>query len=80
MLAAVALLCCGAPASAGPSDTALKYGSWGIDLSAMDKSVKPGDDFYMYVNGTWYKDAVIPPDRDSTGVFDTIEIRTENQS
>ncbi len=78
MLAAVVLLCCGAPASAGPSDTALKYGSWGIDLSAMDKSVKPGDDFYMYVNGTWYKDAVIPPDRDSTGVFDTIEIRTEN--
>jgi len=78
MLAAVVLLCCGAPASAGPSDTALKYGSWGIDLSAMDKSVKPGDDFYMYVNGTWYKDAVIPPDRDSTGVLDSIEIRTEN--
>ena len=78
MLAAVVLLCCGAPASAGPSDTALKYGSWGIDLSAMDKSVKPGDDFYMYVNGTWYKNAVIPPDRDSTGVLDSIEIRTEN--
>src|ERR1700677_247995 len=36
-------------------------GGWGVDLTSMDKSVKPGDNFFMYVNGTWYKNAVIPP-------------------
>lgn len=79
VLAAVAFLCGVANAFAGSSDTAPKFGTWGIDLSAIDKSVKPGDDFYMYVNGAWYKNAVIPPDRVSTGVSDDIEIRTENR-
>ena len=77
--AAVALLCSGGAALAGSNSTAPKFGSWGIDLSAMDKSVKPGDDFYMYVNGTWYKNAVIPQDRESTGVLDNIGIRTESR-
>ena len=31
------------------------YGNWGYDPSAMDSSVKPGDDFWAYVNGTWDK-------------------------
>lgn len=79
VLAGMALLCGVAVTFAGSADTAPKFGTWGIDLSAMDKSVKPGDDFYMYVNGTWYKNAVIPPDRVSTGVSDDIEIRTENR-
>lgn len=29
----------------------------------MDRSVHPGDDFWSYVNGTWAKTVVIPPDR-----------------
>ena len=80
-LAAMTLLCGGAVTFAGSnsSDTAPKFGSWGIDLSAMDKSVRPGNDFFMYVNGGWYKNAVIPPDRISTGVFDAIEIGTEDR-
>ena len=81
VLAAMALLCGGTVTFAGSSssETAPKFGSWGIDLSAMDKSVKPGDDFFMYVSGTWYRSAIIPPDRVSTGVSDDIEIRTENR-
>ncbi len=81
VLAAMTLLCGGTVTFAGSSssETAPKFGSWGIDLSAMDKSVKPGDDFFMYVNGTWYRSAIIPPDRVSTGVSDDIEIRTENR-
>ena len=31
----------------------LPMGAFGVDLSAMDTSVKPGDDFYRYVNGKW---------------------------
>ena len=36
----------------------------GIDLAAMDKSVKPGDDFFRYANGTWFKNTEIPADRE----------------
>ena len=27
----------------------------GINLAAMDKGVKPGDDFFLYANGNWFK-------------------------
>jgi putative endopeptidase len=41
----------------------------GINLTAMDKGVKPGDDFFMYANGTWFKTSEIPADRGSIGAF-----------
>ncbi|WP_028774164.1 M13 family metallopeptidase [Shewanella waksmanii] len=41
----------------------------GIDFANFDKSVRPQDDFYSYVNGTWLKNAKIPSDRTSTGSF-----------
>ncbi len=41
----------------------------GIDLSSLDKSVQPGDDFNEYANGSWIKSATIPDDRSSVGVF-----------
>src|SRR5262245_19643788 len=44
------------------------YGRWGFDLTGMDRSIKPGDDFYRYANGAWYDRTRIPPDRDSNGV------------
>jgi putative endopeptidase len=39
----------------------------GIDLAGMDRSVKPGDDFFAYANGTWLKETEIPADRSSYG-------------
>jgi putative endopeptidase len=56
-----------------------QYGTWGVDLSAMDKSVRPGDDFFMFTNGSWYKTAVIPPDRASTGSFQNLRILSETR-
>ena len=41
----------------------------GIDLAAMDKSVKPGDDFFRYANGAWFDKSEIPADRSSIGAF-----------
>ncbi len=41
----------------------------GIKLSSIDKTVKPGDDFYTYANGNWMKNTTIPADRSSTGSF-----------
>lgn len=44
----------------------------GIDESAIDRSVKPGDDFFRFANGSWIKTAEIPPDRSSLGIFQGI--------
>ena len=41
----------------------------GIGLEAMDTSVRPGDDFFAYVNGTWVAETEIPADKASYGVF-----------
>ncbi len=49
--------------------TAKRYGTWGVDLEGMDRSVKPGDDFFRYVNGKWAATTQIPPDRTSYGAF-----------
>ena len=56
-----------APASTAPDI--------GIDLTYIDKSVKPGDNFFDYANGAWLKTAQIPADRSSTGSFlDVFEV------
>ena len=41
----------------------------GIDQSTMDKTVRPQDDLYRYMNGTWLRTFVIPPDRSRYGTF-----------
>jgi endothelin-converting enzyme/putative endopeptidase len=42
-------------------------GPWGVDLGDMDRSVKPGDDFFAYAEGTWLKTAPIAPDKTGAG-------------
>jgi putative endopeptidase len=41
----------------------------GIALANMDRSVKPGDDFYHYANGAWIKRTELPADRAEVDVF-----------
>src|SRR5262245_30908956 len=38
-------------------------GAFGVDLVQMDATIRPGDDFYSYVNGTWLKTFQMPADR-----------------
>jgi len=45
----------------------------GIATANMDRSVKPGDDFYQYANGDWIKRTEIPPDRAGVGVFNKLD-------
>ena len=40
-----------------------------IETSYMDSSVKPGDNFFLYVNGGWLKTAVIPSTESGVGSF-----------
>ncbi|CAN5414009.1 M13 family metallopeptidase [soil metagenome] len=44
----------------------------GVDRAAFDTSVKPGDDFWTYANGTAIKANPIPADRSSYGVGDIL--------
>jgi putative endopeptidase len=55
-----------------------KIGTWGVDYAAMDKSVKPGDDFFAYSVGTWLKTTEIAPDRSSASNFTTLADGAEN--
>ena len=50
-------------ASVSRSAASATWGSFGVDVAGMDRSVRPGDDFWSYVNGGWAKRVVIPADR-----------------
>ncbi|MCZ6770710.1 MAG: peptidase M13, partial [Proteobacteria bacterium] len=51
----------------------------GIDTEAMDKSVRPGDDFFMFMNGAWIEETEIPADKSSYGGFTVLrDESTEN--
>jgi len=41
----------------------------GIVVANIDRSVKPGDDFYRFANGEWIKRTEIPPDRSGVDVW-----------
>ncbi|HKD92662.1 MAG TPA: hypothetical protein VKB56_12180, partial [Terriglobales bacterium] len=45
----------------------------GIEIDHMDRSVKPGDDFYLYCNGAWLEKTEIPPDRAVVSVWSRLE-------
>ncbi|WP_236937542.1 M13 family metallopeptidase [Flavobacterium columnare] len=49
----------------------------GINLNYMDKNVKPGDDFFRYVNGAWYDKTEIPADKTRWGSFDELRFNTD---
>ena len=63
--AAFAIILVGIIAGRAAAQTADKpqYGAWGFDLTAMDKSVKPGADFNRYASGAWLDRTAIPADK-----------------
>ncbi|HSP17112.1 MAG TPA: M13 family metallopeptidase [Thermoanaerobaculia bacterium] len=46
----------------------------------MDRSVRPGDDFFAYANGKWVKATEIPADRSSWGVFATLAEKADKRT
>ncbi|MFY9746611.1 MAG: M13 family metallopeptidase [Acidobacteriaceae bacterium] len=48
----------------------------GIAVANLDRSVKPGDDFYRYANGGWVARTEIPADRAGIGVFSILADRS----
>lgn len=63
--------------AAAPAPIEPEIGVWGFPLETMDRSVGPGDDFFLYANGNWLKDTPIPSDRTGTG-FSAV-MRDRNQ-
>jgi predicted metalloendopeptidase len=64
------VLCVAGAQAAGPP--APQYGDFGLDLSARDPSIKPGDDFYRYATGHWLATHNIPADRTRWGTLDQL--------
>jgi putative endopeptidase len=88
-LAIAATLACAAVATAQAQTAATtatkvktivspKLGS-GVDRSGMDKAVRPQDDLFLAVNGTWVKNTEIPADKSAWGTFYELRDRTDHQ-
>jgi predicted metalloendopeptidase len=52
----------------------------GLNLDLMDKSVRPNDDFFKFVNGTWLKNTEIPADKTRWGSFDELRQNTDKDA
>jgi putative endopeptidase len=50
-----------------------QYGTFGFDAAGMDRSVAPGDNFYLFANGTWAKNTPIPADKSNYGMFTVLD-------
>ena len=74
LLAAAATIALSAPLLAQAKPV---YGDWGYNAAAMDRSTKPGDDFWTFVSGTWDRTTPIAADRASAGPFVTLSDQSE---
>lgn len=70
----ILVLLIAAPVQAGP-----QVPPWGLNLSYIDTSIPPGDDFYTYANGAWLQTAVIPADRSSAGSWLELILRNDER-
>jgi putative endopeptidase len=52
---------------------------WGFDLTGMEQTVKPGDDFFLYANGNWVKNTPIPDDQSTVSTFSQLQGKTNAQ-
>jgi putative endopeptidase len=50
-----------------------------FDSADMNHSVRPGDDFYEYVNGAWIDNHPVPDNKSSYGEFRVLRDKTEEQ-
>jgi putative endopeptidase len=54
-----------------------RAGALGIDTTNFDRSIRPQDDFFGFVNGSWLRRTEIPADRSSYGGFAELRDRSE---
>ncbi len=76
----VAVGACGLALLATEAQEPPKQEMHGINVANMDRSVKPGDDFYRYCDGDWIKRTELPPDRGRLSVFSTLADVSDKQT
>src|SRR5215831_10462760 len=73
-----------APARAAPDAAASRAmvvtAPSGLDPAFIDRSVRPGDDFFRYANGKWLGTTEIPPDRSMWGASGELDERLRLQT
>ncbi len=74
-LAAALAIAAPPTASAQMAQSTLRLG---IDTTNLDRSIRPQDDFFGFVNGTWIKKTEIPADQSSYGAF--VELREGSEA
>ncbi len=47
----------------------MTFGTWGVDLTQLDPAVRPGNDFFDYVNAKWIASNPIPAEFSRYGAF-----------
>ncbi len=52
----------------------------GINVDYMDRTVRPQDDFFRFVNGKWIDNTEIPADRTRWGSFDALRQKTDSDA
>ncbi|MFA5968756.1 MAG: M13 family metallopeptidase [Sphingomonas sp.] len=75
--AAAALSVAGTALSKDAATTGARYGAFGIDLTAQQAGVKPGDDFWTFANGGWAARTEIPGDKASVGYSNVLTDEAE---
>jgi putative endopeptidase len=77
-IACVLLVACATPAPQ-PSAQRAALGAWGIETQYLSPTVKPGDDFYRYVNEGWLATAEIPAGFSANTTFLAATLATERE-
>ncbi len=81
VISAVALLfvvACGKSGMEQPVAEEARARHSGIAVANMDPNVRPGEDFFSYVNGKWVAETEIPADKSSYSVFASLNDESQD--
>ena len=66
-------------AGTAAADNKPVLGSWGVETQFISKDIKPGDDFYRFVNEGWLKTATPPPGFPYSNALTAASLKTQAQ-
>ena len=55
----------------------MHFGDWGIDTAGLDPAIRPGDDFFAYVNRRWIAENPIPAEHGRYGAFTMLNEKSQ---
>ncbi|WP_435419305.1 M13 family metallopeptidase [Parerythrobacter aurantius] len=55
-----------------PATPTMSFGTWGVDTSLLSDTIKPGDDFFGYVNQEWLDANPLPAEYSRFGAFNLL--------